>query len=504
MVVVSDVRSLPGMPCLMIYENKLMKARFSRAFFVNMEKYKIKTTIRTKVNDLLTPVAAYLLLRDRFASALLLESADYHDRSDSKSYICLEPIAGFESDSEYCNILLPGRQPIRSKLSNPKEVLDKFRIFYEFFIDTQEVGKERVAGLFGYTAFDSVQAFEDIRFNKSSSELKSIPLMKYALYRYVLVFDHFKSELTLAANSTHGAEIFDLDLIEELLQVGIGATFDFQTEGEETSSIADSQFEEYVEKGIRHCHRGDVFQIVLSREFKQRFSGDEFQVYRALRSINPSPYLFYFDYGEFKIFGSSPEAQIQVSNGTASIHPIAGTLGRGEDKQDDISRAELLRKDPKEMSEHVMLVDLARNDLGKYTDDVHVSTFAEIQYFSHVIHMVSKVEGKKRPHNSIVDIYAHTFPAGTLSGAPKYRAMQLIDEIEDVVRSYYGGAIGFFGFDGTVNHAILIRSFLSKNGYLVYQAGAGVVAGSKPKNELEEVNKKVSALRKAILKAEEL
>jgi len=253
-----------------------------------------------------------------------------------------------------------------------------------------------------------------------------------------------------------------------------------------------------VKKGIASCHRGDVFQIVLSRRFEQPFTGDELNVYRALRSINPSPYLFFFDYGDYKLMGSSPEAQIIIKNGKAVVHPIAGTFKRTGDDETDKKEADRLLLDAKENAEHVMLVDLARNDLSRLCDDVKVEHYREVQYFSHVIHLVSEVSGSVRPGTNPFELLAKTFPAGTLSGAPKIKAMQLIDAFEPTARGSYGGGIGFVGFDGSCNHAIMIRTFLSKQNTLVYQAGAGVVAASKPENELQEVNNKLGALKKAI------
>ena len=254
-------------------------------------------------------------------------------------------------------------------------------------------------------------------------------------------------------------------------------------------------------EGIKHCKRGDVFQVVLSREFQRKFKGDEFNVYRALRAVNPSPYLFYFDYGDFKLFGSSPEAQIVVKDDQAGIFPIAGTYPRTGDDQKDAQMAEELRSDPKENSEHIMLVDLARNDLSRNARNVKVDTFSEIQYYSHVIHMVSKVTGTIGTGKSTFQIVADTFPAGTLSGAPKYRAMELIDKYENKSRGFYGGAIGFMGFNGDFNHAIIIRSILSKNNMLTYRAGAGVVSDSNEEKELQEVNNKLGALNEAIERA---
>jgi anthranilate synthase component 1 len=355
--------------------------------------------------------------------------------------------------------------------------------------------------LFGYTSFDAVQFFDTIRLSKKSSLAASIPLMRYRLYQYVIAINHFKDELIICENSIKGIDS-DLNLVESLIRSKDVPVFPFKIANEETSSMTDSDYMEMVKKGIRHCYRGDVFQIVLSRRFEQRFTGDEFNVYRTLRNINPSPYLFYFDYGDYKLMGSSPESQLIISNGKAVVHPIAGTFMRTGDDLIDAELAEKLLGDPKENAEHVMLVDLARNDLSRLCDQVFVSSYKKINYYSHVIHMVSEVTGSVKPQTNPFELLAVTFPAGTLSGAPKFKAMELIDEFEPTARGYYGGCIGFMGFDGSCNHAIMIRTLLSRNNTLVYQAGAGIVAASKPESELLEVGNKLNALKSAIRKAE--
>jgi len=471
-----------------------------------MKRKQVYITHISTIADLLTPVGVYSKLRDHFPQALLLESADYHDRSDSKSFICLEPIAGFEARKNNYRLQFPGENPKVIQAKKPAEVYSAFTDFINRFEPIATDLPFNSAGLFGYTSFEAVQYMEDIMLSTPSDSNKDNPDLKYQLFKYVLVFDHFKNELHLTRNNidSPAESVRELKHILGLLKHNDFPDFKFNRQGTETSGTSDEDYRNKVVKGIAHCKRGDVFQLVLSREFKQDFKGDDFNVYRSLRSINPSPYLFYFDYVDFKIFGSSPESQLQVGNGFAHINPIAGTVLRGSNSAEDEKRAIQLKNDPKEISEHVMLVDLARNDLSKNSEKVEVDTYAEIQYFSHVIHMVSKVSGKLQKGRTGLDIYADTFPAGTLSGAPKYRALQIIDEDETVSRNFYGGSIGFFGFDGSVNQAIIIRSMLSKNNTLTYQAGAGIVAGSSPEGELQEVNNKVAALRKAIKKAENL
>ena len=468
-------------------------------------QHRIFTKKEELLADLLTPVGVYSNLRDRFKNPLLLESADFHDRSDSKSFICLEPLAGFESKGGYCEVEI-GSDLAVFEFEDQKQVFAKFKSFFNAFEYDQPKDNITTAGFFGYSSFESVQYFEDLTFKSSTSGLKDNPDMKYQLFRFVLVFDHFKNTLTIVEHALDG-QIDSNQSINDLKQFIYNSSnhpFSFETFGTESSGLDDAEFLAMVEKGVAHCQRGDVFQVVLSRSFKQGFRGDEFNVYRALRSLNPSPYLFYFDYGDFRIFGSSPEAQLQVNQNESTLNPIAGTIRRTGDTKKDAVLATQLLEDPKERSEHVMLVDLARNDLSKNCDHVEVSNFSEVQYFSHVIHLVSKVKGQFMSGTSPLDIYADTFPAGTLSGAPKFRAIQIIKEQEQENRNFYGGAIGFLGFDGTVNKAIIIRSVLSKNNQLIYQAGAGVVVDSKPSSELKEVHNKLAAVRSAIQKAGDL
>lgn len=465
--------------------------------------FQLKTYSKKMLADTLTPVNIYLKLRDIFAGSILLESSDYHGHENSLSFICCDPIATFRIFQEKAEILLPGKPLNKIPLSRSgqvTELLDSFK--NTFRPDTSVSSKYPHDGLFGYIAYDAVRYFEQVPIQKTQTDL---PDIQYSLFRYVIVVDHFYNELTLFEHAVEDNDTSStLDRLEQLINHNRVTTFRFTRTLDEVSNYTDNQFLEIIEKGKSHCYRGDVFQIVLSRRFTAGFKGDEFNVYRSLRSINPSPYLFFFDYGNFKLFGSSPEAQIQISRGKAHIYPIAGTFRRSGNDQEDAQLAEKLSADVKENAEHVMLVDLARNDLSRNASEVHVEVFKEIQYYSHVIHLVSKVTGTLNDRASVVQIAADTFPAGTLSGAPKHMAMTLINEYENVNRSFYGGAIGFIGFDGSFNHAIMIRTFLSKNNSLIYQAGAGVVAKSSAESELQEVNNKLEALRKALVLAEKI
>jgi len=462
-----------------------------------MKKIPVKVNRRKILADIITPVSIYLKVRDMFPGSLLLESSDYHSKENSFSFICLDPIADFTVQDNRISIKYPDEQRISMDIDHDDMVVDELNNF----ISTFEVGEATpgllIDGVFGYSSYDAVKYFEDIGLKSKIPEAEKIPEIKYCFYRYILAINHLSNELHLIENIVNGRES-EIDRLSGLLKSRNIATYGFTVNGAERSNMTDEAFKKIVAKGKEHCYRGDVFQIVLSRQFIQPFKGDDFNVYRTLRSINPSPYLFYFDYGSYRLFGSSPEAQIEVKNGRAYINPIAGTFRRTGNDQHDQELAIKLAEDDKENAEHIMLVDLARNDLSKSASKVTVETYREIQFYSHVIHMVSRVSGQLPENTNTIRIMAETFPAGTLSGAPKYKAMELIDEFEKKSRGYYGGTIGFIGLNGEINHAIMIRSFLSKDNILYYQAGAGVVSESTEEGELQEVNNKLAALKVAI------
>ena len=469
-----------------------------------MKKYKINTTYKKLLADTTTPVSIYLRLRDVFPNSLLLESSDYHSRENSTSYVCCDPIGGLTLNDGQLNKRYPNGTE-ETLAEGQFELISQISDFLNGFEATDIPLKITANGLFGYFTHEAVEHFETIRLKKSDDTTRKIPVMQYNIYRYIIAIDHFKNELYIFHNQPEGeAENGGLNKIEDLIKNKNFPEYTFQSKADEQSNLTDEDFIAIVEKMKQHIYRGDVFQIVPSRAFSKQFTGDEFNVYRALRSINPSPYLFYFDYGDFRIFGSSPEAQITIKHRKATIYPIAGTFKRSGDDEKDAVIAHNLKNDPKESAEHVMLVDLARNDLSRHCEHVEVKAFKEVQYYSHLIHLVSMVSGNLLPDVPTFKVVADTFPAGTLSGAPKYRAMEIIDANENIKRSFYSGAIGYLGFNGDFNHAIMIRSFLSKNNTLHYQAGAGIVAGSVPQSELNEVNNKIAALRKAIEMAEEL
>lgn len=445
------------------------------------------------LGDLLSPVGLYLRLRDRFPNALLLESSDYNKKQNSYSYICLQALASFRADRQQAQISYPdgSQQTISMQEQELAEALNDFVKAFRVEGDTFDFLTQ---GLFGYTSYDAIPMHHPVATEQRPMD---VPLVHYQYFRFVLVFNHFNNELYLVENLPEHAES-ELSLVEQSICSGAQPDYPFETLGPVESNFTDEEFLQLIDQGKEHCYLGNVFQVVLSRQFSTGFKGDEFNVYRALRSVNPSPYLFYFDYGAYKIMGSSPEAQITIAKGKATIHPIAGTFKRTGNMEQDEELALALANDPKENAEHVMLVDLARNDLSINSDAVQVEKFKSVEMYSHVIHLVSKVAAELKEDYNAVEIFLNTFPAGTLSGAPKYRAMQLIDELENTARGFYGGAIGIIGLDGSFNHAIFIRSLWSRKQRLYYQAGCGVVARSVAQSELQEIYNKVGAVTSAI------
>ena len=481
-----------------MFKSKYQGLSFTTSLFF-MKKFELKTHYKKILADTISPVSVYLKIRDKFPNSILLESSDYHGNDNSFSYVCCNPIASIKVENKVITKTYPDHS-VETMPVIKEQVTMEIDAFTKQF-DTQKDTSFKFInnGMFGFTAYDAVQYFEDIDISKKDNSVE-IPEMFYAVYQNIIAINHFKNEAYIFAHCYESES--NLEAIDHLIKMQSFASYDFESKGDISSNLTDDEFKSHVDLAKKHCARGDVFQLVLSKKFQQDFKGDDINVYRALRSINPSPYLFYFDYGKFKIFGSSPEAQLVVQNQNAEIHPIAGTFARSGDDLKDAKLAKKLVADKKENSEHVMLVDLARNDLSRHCTDVAVKKYREVQFFSHVIHLVSKVIGKVRKNTPTMQIVADTFPAGTLSGAPKYKAMELIETYEKTSRGFYGGAIGFMDFDGNYNHAIMIRTFVSKNYQLHWQAGAGIVSKSKPENELQEVYNKLGALTKAIKLAE--
>ena len=463
-----------------------------------MSTFNYTTTSKTILADLYTPVGVYMRLRDLYPQSALMESSDYHEKDNSRSFIGIEPMASAAIGHGVATITYPDGNTLTHEVNKAyrsdkaiHELIDRIHV---------EGDDAKLCGLFGYTSFNAVRYFEDIDVKDETQAKNDAPDLLYILYKVVIVFDHFNN--TLKVVSLDGEAKID-EVMKAMNKANVKA-YDFHPIGDVRSTLTDDEHRENIRKGIKHCLRGDVFQIVLSRRFIQKYEGDDFKLYRALRSINPSPYLFYFDFGGFRIFGSSPETHCRIEGRKAYIDPIAGTTKRTGDAEADRKGAEYLRNDPKENAEHVMLVDLARNDLSRNCHGVKVDFYKDLQYYSHVIHLVSRVSGELDKDADPIKAFIDTFPAGTLSGAPNVRAMQLISEYEPHNRGAYGGCIGYIGLDGSLNQAITIRTFVSRNGELWFQAGGGIVAKSDVEYELQEVNNKLGALRKAIIKAEEL
>ena len=484
-----------------------------------METFKYHTTSKTILADLYTPVGVYMRLRDLYPQSALMESSDYHDANNSRSFIGINPIASVAISHGIATINYPDGSTFQHEVNNEYR---SDKAIHELIDRIEVTGDDAsICGLFGYTSFNAVRYFENIAVKDETQEKNDAPDVLYILYKVVIVFDHHNSQLKIVSLEERGErkeerDYLAIDNIFKAMNRANVQVYDFHPVGDVRSTLTDEEHKANIRLGIQHCLRGDVFQIVLSRRFIQRYEGDDFKLYRALRSINPSPYLFYFDFGGFRIFGSSPETHCRIErkpdgkpSGTAAkfrayIDPIAGTTKRTGDAEADRKGAEYLRNDPKENAEHVMLVDLARNDLSRNCHDVKVDFYKDLQYYSHVIHLVSRVSGELDKDADPIKAFIDTFPAGTLSGAPKVRAMQLISEYEPHNRGAYGGCIGIIGLDGSLNQAITIRTFVSRNGELWFQAGGGIVAKSDVEYELQEVNNKLGALRKAIEKAEML
>lgn len=463
-----------------------------------MQPHKYHVKSRQILGDLLTPVSTYLKVRDLYPQSALMESSDYHGNDNSRSFIALNPMASIEIGHGRAKASFPDGTNTEQNIDDTCRTEDVLNGFLNRF--TVEGEYSRYCGLYGFTSFNAIRYFEHIPIKDSVSEKNDAPDLIYILYKQVIVFDHFNNSLTLLELVSEGEED-GLEDLEKMILNRKFTAYSFRPVGDITSTLTDEEHKSNIRKGIAHCMRGDVFQIVLSRRFIQRFEGDDFNLYRALRHINPSPYLFYFDFGGFRIFGSSPETHCKIENGKAYIDPIAGTTKRTGNKETDQKNAEYLRHDPKENAEHVMLVDLARNDLSRNCDHVQVEFYKDMQYYSHVIHLVSRVSGQLLPQSNAIKTFIDTFPAGTLSGAPKVKAMELISQYEPHNRGAYGGCIGFIGLNGDLNQAITIRTFVSRNQELWFQAGGGIVAQSNEEYELQEINNKLGALRKAIEQA---
>lgn len=468
-----------------------------------MHEINVKTRYQKMLADLYTPVSIYLRIRDKFPGSLLLESADNNARENSFSYIAINPIAGIEINRNQLEYKLPGQKETQETLPDNKSISTQLMGFIRQFKSDKGSPIPPSESFFGYTAYDAIRFFKEEKKGTNDLEEPEIPLLRYRLYQYVIAINHFKDELYLCENQVEGIKS-EFEEIETLIRIKDCPTYSFQTKGAEKKNMTDEAYLAIAQEGIDRCKTNDVDQIVLSRSFQQEFSGDEFNVYRALRSINPSPYLFYFDYGDYKLLGSSPETQVVINDHKARINPIAGTIKRTGDPTEDEKGIKELLKDPKENEEHDMLVELAKTELHKHAQEVKMEEYRQVHKYSHVIHLVSKIVGILPEDTNPFDVLADNFPAGTLSGAPRNKVIELIAQYEKTKRGFYGGCIGVVSFNGDFNHAIMIRSFLSQYNTLRYQAGAGIVAKSKAESELEEVDNKLNALRQALKRAEKL
>ena len=466
----------------------------TRALLAFKEKimitYKFQTTSKTILADLYTPVGVYMRLRDLYPQSALMESSDYHDASNSRSFIGINPMASVAVGHGVASVTCPDGSTLTRELGADFGTAEAIHSL----IDRIDVSGDdaHLCGLFGYTSFNAVRYFEHIDVKDETLAKNDAPDVLYILYKVVIVFDHHNNLLKVVTLGDAG----EIDDVLKAMNKSSVKAYDFHPVGDVVSTLTDDEHRENIRRGIRHCLRGDVFQIVLSRRFIQRYEGDDFKLYRALRSINPSPYLFYFDFGGFRIFGSSPETHCRIIRGERSeasgernayyrayIDPIAGTTKRTGDADADRRGAEFLRNDPKENAEHVMLVDLARNDLSRNCHGVKVDYYKDIQYYSHVIHLVSRVSGLLNEDADPIKAFIDTFPAGTLSGAPKVRAMQLIAEYEPHSRGAYGGCIGIIGLDGSLNQAITTYNL----SHLVKELGAEVTVLRNDQFELSQL-----------------
>lgn len=461
---------------------------------------KLHTYTRQVYADQITPIGVYLNVRGLFAESILLESSEMDDKRNGRSIICAKPIAGISLDANHLTKYYKD-----SRTAIPTAEMGDIRLAIKSFVKSFELEGSQLGinGCFGYQSFEAVRYFETPKANLCPEHNTNFAILDYRVYQYVVCFNHFNGELSFIEN-TEPDEPCTLDSFMSDVLTKRSGSYPFKLKSEEATTYSDEVFLDKIKQAQAHCKRGDVFQMVLSRQFQRSFNGDEFNVYRALRHINPSPYMFFFDYGHYKIFGSSPEAQIKINQSEALINPIAGTYRRTGNKDDDALLAQQLYNDAKESAEHAMLVDLARNDLNRHCHSVEVEEYKTVKQYSHVIHLVSTVKGQLYHADNGINILADTFPAGTLSGAPKVRAIQLLADIEASPRHFYGGSIGFIDFNGDINQAIIIRSFLTHNNTIYYRAGAGIVLKSNPQSELEEINNKLAALRKALHEAQNL
>jgi len=460
--------------------------------------------------DLLTPVLAYLKLRKKEGHCFLLESVEGIGRLARYSFIGVNPSKVITNYGLEISILENGRQTgcKMNLFDYLKEMMTSVRA-----AKVEEL-PDFTGGIVGYLGYENIALVEDVIHFRDKNHFGT-PDAVFGLYDTIIAFDHYKHQIILITNvsldkNTNREKIFRQakeELHERWIQLLEPIEFrsDFEIRLDETENGENDKFIDNVRAGKKNIEEGDIFQIVLSRRFQATYSGDLLNVYRALRIINPSPYMYFIELGgNFTIIGTSPEDLLNVKNRKATILPIAGTRKRGQTPDEDSQLEEDLRKDPKELAEHVMLVDLARNDLGRISqfNTVRVVENMSVHRFSHVMHLVSRVEGILSENKDCIDALMAAFPAGTLTGAPKIRAIQLIESYEKIRRNVYGGAIGYIDFNGNLDMCIAIRTLFAKGSTLYWQAGAGIVADSDPQMELKEIENKSAVLLSALKYAE--
>jgi len=465
---------------------------------------------RKLLADMETPVSAYLKIRDKSFS-YLLESADSSNGQGRYSFIGYRPhMVAMLHNTEMEIIKGNGRKIVRD-VENPlhvlRDLIGKFKP-----VPIRELPPFQ-GGLVGYFDYDLVRKWEHLP--GVLREDLQVPESLFTIARRMIIFDHFTHQISVIAFALLG-DNEDLKEIYTLACEEVEETIDElqrplpPIQEREPFAVSNlhanftrKDFEEAVRKAKHHITAGDVIQVVLSQRFSGKVSGDDFLLYRSLRSINPSPYMFYLHFGEIRLIGSSPEVLIRLTDGKVELRPIAGTRPRGKTSEEDNGLEEELIADPKERAEHIMLVDLGRNDVGKAAvpGSVSVPRLMDVERYSHVMHLVSRVEGRLKPEMDAFDLFMATFPAGTVTGAPKIRAMEIICDLEPTSRGPYAGAVGYFGFDGNMDFCITIRTIAIARSTLSIQVGAGIVADSSPHGEYEETLRKADAMFKAIDKA---
>lgn len=474
------------------------------------EDYRIIPVYEKITGDLLTPVLAYLKLRSIGSYSFLLESVEGIGRLARFSFIGKDPR----------KIIQNSGLKVRINSSGSTEVVEQN--LFDYLKNEIKSYKHPLlpelpdftGGIVGYLGFENVGLIEDVIKFDGKDELNT-PDSIFGLFNTVIAFDHYKHQLIIISNahlddytdteSAYNQAKKEIAIIKQTLRKPLEYSSKFSLTDEQYEQFDPESFYDDVKKGKNNIYEGDVFQLVLSKRFRSGYKGDPLNVYRALRIINPSPYMYYMEFGnDLTVIGTSPEDLIKVKDRKATILPIAGTRKRGKTDEDDLRLEKDLLDDPKEIAEHQMLVDLARNDLGRVCnfDTVELTEKMTIHRFSHVMHIVSRVEGMLKDDKDCIDALTASFPAGTVSGAPKIRAIQLINEYEKLKRNVYAGAVGYIDFGGNMDMCIAIRTLFAKDNTMFWQAGAGIVADSKPELELKEIRNKSAVLLSALKHAE--